>query len=60
LGIDLETMADHHDLMHDCWRCNLFGGFRLFILSPLITLLLSHDDYLPISISILSLKRTEN
>jgi len=28
LGIDLETMADHHDLMYDCWRCNLFGGFK--------------------------------
>jgi len=28
LGIDLETIADHHDLMYDCWRCNLFGGFK--------------------------------
>jgi len=28
LGIDLETIAHHHDLMHDCWRCNLFGGFK--------------------------------
>jgi len=28
LGIDLESVADHHDLMHDCWRCNLFGGFK--------------------------------
>ena len=28
LGIDLETVADHHDLMYDCWRCNLFGGFK--------------------------------
>jgi uncharacterized protein YprB with RNaseH-like and TPR domain len=28
LGIDLKTMADHHDLMYDCWRCNLFGGFK--------------------------------
>jgi len=28
LGIDLESVADHHDLMYDCWRCNLFGGFK--------------------------------
>jgi len=28
LGIDLEKVADHHDLMYDCWRCNLFGGFK--------------------------------
>lgn len=28
LGIDLQTIANHHDLMHDCWRCNLFGGFK--------------------------------
>ncbi|MFC1970924.1 ribonuclease H-like domain-containing protein [Chloroflexota bacterium] len=28
LGIDLETVADHHDLMYDCWRCNLRGGFK--------------------------------
>ncbi len=28
LGIDLETMAHHHDLMFDCWRCNLYGGFK--------------------------------
>ena len=28
LGIDLGTIANHHDLMHDCWRCNLFGGFK--------------------------------
>jgi hypothetical protein len=28
LGIDLEAVADHHDLMYDCWRCNLFGGFK--------------------------------
>jgi uncharacterized protein YprB with RNaseH-like and TPR domain len=28
LGIDLSTMADHHDLMYDCWRCNLYGGFK--------------------------------
>jgi len=28
LGIDLETLAAHHDLMYDCWRCNLKGGFK--------------------------------
>ena len=28
LGIDLETIAGHRDLMYDCWRCNLFGGFK--------------------------------
>ena len=28
LGIDLNAVADHHDLMYDCWRCNLFGGFK--------------------------------
>jgi len=28
LGIDLETVSDHHDLMYDCWRCNLKGGFK--------------------------------
>ena len=29
LGLDLETVADHHDLMYDCWRCNLRGGFKV-------------------------------
>jgi hypothetical protein len=28
LGIDLEAVTAHHDLMYDCWRCNLFGGFK--------------------------------
>jgi len=28
LGLDLENVADHHDLMYDCWRCNLKGGFK--------------------------------
>ncbi len=28
MGIDLESVAEHHDLMHDCWRCNHFGGFK--------------------------------
>ena len=29
LGVNLETMVAHHDLMYDCWRCNLFGGFKV-------------------------------
>jgi uncharacterized protein len=28
LGIDLEALAEHHDLMYDCWRYNLKGGFK--------------------------------
>jgi len=28
LGIDLEAIANHRDLMYDCWRCNLYGGFK--------------------------------
>ena len=28
LGLDLESVADHHDLMYDCRRCNLKGGFK--------------------------------
>lgn len=28
LGVDLEAVADHHDLMYDCWSCNLYGGFK--------------------------------
>jgi uncharacterized protein YprB with RNaseH-like and TPR domain len=28
LGIDLGTIANHHDLMYDCWSCNLYGGFK--------------------------------
>ena len=28
LGVNLETIAEHHDLMYDCWRCNLRGGFK--------------------------------
>ena len=28
LDIDLESLAAHHDLMYDCWCCNLFGGFK--------------------------------
>jgi len=28
LGIDLTDVFHHHDLMYDCWRCNLKGGFK--------------------------------
>lgn len=28
LGIDLNTIANHRDLMYDCWQCNLKGGFK--------------------------------
>ena len=28
LGVDLKSIAHHHDLMYDCWRCNLKGGFK--------------------------------
>ena len=28
LGVDLRTSADHHDLMYDCWRCDLYGGLK--------------------------------
>jgi len=28
LGINLADTFPHHDLMYDCWRCNLFGGFK--------------------------------
>ncbi len=28
LGVDLRTIANHHDLVYDCWRCNLYGGFK--------------------------------
>ena len=28
LGIDLAVEYHHHDLMYDCWRCNLYGGFK--------------------------------
>ena len=28
LDIDLNERYQHHDLMYDCWRCNLFGGFK--------------------------------
>ncbi len=28
LGINLEESFSHHDLMYDCWRNNLYGGFK--------------------------------
>ena len=29
LGINLADTFSHHDLMYDCWRCNLKGGFKV-------------------------------
>jgi uncharacterized protein YprB with RNaseH-like and TPR domain len=28
LGVDLGRAFRHRDLMHDCWRNNLYGGFK--------------------------------
>ena len=28
LGINLAELYEHHDLMYDCWRENLYGGFK--------------------------------
>jgi len=28
LNIDLNNHCHHHDLMYDCWACNLKGGFK--------------------------------
>lgn len=28
LGLDLNRITNHHDLMYDCWRYNLKGGFK--------------------------------
>lgn len=28
LGVDLTDLYQHHDLMYDCWRENLYGGFK--------------------------------
>jgi len=28
LGVDLAQDFEHHDLMLDCWRNNLYGGFK--------------------------------
>ena len=27
-GVNLEEQFPHRDLMYDCWRCNLRGGFK--------------------------------
>jgi len=29
LGVDLAMLFSHHDLMYDCWSCNLHGGFKM-------------------------------
>ena len=29
LGVDLCSLFQHHDLMYDCWRNNLYGGFKV-------------------------------
>ncbi|MDH4268752.1 MAG: ribonuclease H-like domain-containing protein [Dehalococcoidia bacterium] len=29
LGVNLREHFRHHDLMHDCWRNNLYGGFKV-------------------------------
>jgi uncharacterized protein YprB with RNaseH-like and TPR domain len=28
LGVNLREHFRHHDLMHDCWKNNLYGGFK--------------------------------
>ena len=28
LGVNLADLFEHHDLMYDCWRNNLYGGFK--------------------------------
>jgi len=28
LGIDLQSLCQHVDLMHICWQNNLYGGFK--------------------------------
>jgi len=28
LRVNLREYFHHHDLMHDCWRSNLYGGFK--------------------------------
>ena len=29
LGVDIMRSRSHHDLMMDCWRNNLYGGFKV-------------------------------
>ena len=28
IGVNLEELFNHRDLMYDCWRCSLRGGFK--------------------------------
>ena len=28
LGVNLAELFEHHDLMYDCWRHNLYGGLK--------------------------------
>ena len=28
VGVNLAELLEHHDLMFDCWRNNLYGGFK--------------------------------
>jgi uncharacterized protein YprB with RNaseH-like and TPR domain len=28
LGVNMREHFHHHDLMHDCWKNNLYGGFK--------------------------------
>lgn len=28
LGVNLSSLFLHRDLMYDCWKCNLYGGFK--------------------------------
>jgi len=28
LGVDMRERLHHHDLMYDCWRNKLYGGFK--------------------------------
>ena len=28
LGVNLAELFEHHDLMYDCWRNNLYGGLK--------------------------------
>ncbi|MFC2068732.1 ribonuclease H-like domain-containing protein [Chloroflexota bacterium] len=28
IGLNLAEHFTHHDLMYDCWRCKLYGGFK--------------------------------
>ncbi len=28
VGVDIECLVPHQDLMLDCWKCNLYGGLK--------------------------------